>query len=48
MVERRAIFANLKHQYRVSKYGEQDCSAHNEENRDYNGYPSLSHFTDKH
>ena len=48
MVERNAFLANPKRQYRVFKCREQDCSAHNEENEDYNEYPSLSHFTDKH
>ena len=47
MVERKVFLANPKRQYRVSKCGEQDCNAHNEENEDYNEYPSLSHFTDK-
>ena len=27
MVERKAFFANPKHQYRVSQWGEHDCSA---------------------
>ena len=48
MVERKAVHANPKHQYRVSKYGEQDCSAHHEKNGDYNKYPSLTYFTDEH
>ena len=48
MVDRKAFLANPKHQYRVSKCGEQDCSAYNEENGDYNENPSLFHFTDKH
>ena len=47
MVEWKAFLANPKHQYCVSQYGEQDCSAHNKENGDYNEYPSLSHFADK-
>ena len=48
MVETKAFHANPKHQYPVSQCGEYDCSAHNEKNEDYNEYPSLSHFTDKH
>ena len=47
-MERKAFLENLKHQYRVSKCKEQDCSAHNEKNRDYNEYPSLYHFADEH
>ena len=46
MVEKKAFLPNPMHQYGVSKCEEQDCSAHNEENGDYNEYPSLSHFTD--
>ena len=37
-----------KHQYRVSQYGEHDCSAHNKKNGDYYEYPSLPHFMDEH
>ena len=48
MVERKAFLANPKHQYRVSQYGEHDCSTYNEKNEDYNWYPSLPYFTDKH
>ena len=48
MVERKALLANAKQQYRVSKYGEHDYSAHNEKNGDYNEYPSSSHFTNEH
>ena len=48
MAERKAFLANLKHQYHVSRYGEHDCSAHNEKNRDYVEHPSLSHSKDKH
>ena len=47
MVERKAFLSNLKHQYRVSQYGEQDCSANSKRNGDYYEYPSLSHFTDE-
>ena len=47
MVERKAFPTKSKHQYRVSQYGEHDCSAHNEKNEDYNEYPSLSHFTNQ-
>ena len=44
----KAFVANPKHQYRVSKHGELDCSAHNEKNGDYYKYPSLTYFTNKH
>ena len=47
-MEINAFLANPKHQYRVFQYGEHDCSSHNEKNRDYNEYPSFSHFTDEH
>ena len=47
MVEILAFLSNLRHQHHVSQGGEHDCSAHNEKNRDYNGYPSLSHFTEE-
>ena len=36
------------HQYRVSQWGEHNCSAHNKKNGDYYEYPSLSHFMDEH
>ena len=48
MVEGKAFLSNPKHQHYVSQCGEHDCSTHNEKNRDYNGYPSLSLFTDEH
>ena len=48
MVERKAFLTNPKHQYRVSKYREHDCNAHNKKNRDYYGYPSLTHFSNEH
>ena len=44
----KSILAKPKHQYSVSQYGKDDCSAHNENNGDYNEYPSLSHFMDGH
>ena len=47
MVERKALLANTKHQYRVSQYAEQDCGAHNEKNGDYYKYPSLTYFTNE-
>ena len=47
-VERKAFLANPKHQYFVSQWGEHDGRAHNEKNRDYNEYPSLSYFTNEH
>ena len=48
MVERKALLANPKHQYRVPQYGEHDCSAHNKMNVDCFEYPSLTLFTDEH
>ena len=48
MVEREAFLANQKVQYHVSQCGGHDCSAHNEKNRDYYEYLSLTHFTDEH
>ena len=42
MVEMKAFLANPNHQYH-----EHDCGAHNEKNRDYYEYPSLTHFTDE-
>ena len=47
MARRKAFLANPKCQYCISELGEHDCSAYNENNRDYYEYPSLSHFTDK-
>ena len=47
MVERKASFANPKHRYRVSQYGEHDYHANSKKNGDYYEYPSLSHFTDE-
>ena len=47
MVERKAFLANPKHKYRVSSCGEQNCSANNNKNGDYNDYPSLSHLMDE-
>ena len=48
MMERKVFLAKPKQQYRVSQYREHDCSANNKKNGDYNKYPSLSHFMDKH
>ena len=48
MGERKAFFANPKHQYHVSQGGEHDCSPHSEKNGDYNEYPNLSHLTGEH
>ena len=48
MVERKAILANPKHQYRVSQGREHDCSVHNQKNKDYYEYPRLPHFLDEH
>ena len=44
---KKAFLANLKHQYHVSQYGEQDYCANNEKNGDYCEYPRLSHFTNE-
>ena len=48
MVEIKAFLGKLKDQYRVSQYREHDCNANNKKNGDYNEYPSLSHFMNKH
>ena len=48
MEQRKAFLSNPKHQYLASQSGEHDCNTHNEKNRDYNEYPSLSLFTDEH
>ena len=45
MVERKAFLGYPKPQYRVSQYGEHDCSANNKKNADYYEHPILSHFT---
>ena len=45
MVERKDYAA---HQYCAYQCAEHDCHAHNEKNRDYDEYLSLSHFMDKH
>ena len=47
MEERKVFPANRKHQYNLSQYGEDDCSANNKKNRDYYKYPSLSHFSNE-
>ena len=47
MVERKHFLANSKHQYRVSKWSEHDCSASNKKNGDYYKYPSPYHFIDE-
>ena len=46
MVERKVFLANPRHQYRVSRWEEHDCSAYNKKNGDDYEYPSLSHFMD--
>ena len=48
IVGRKAFFAKSKHQYRASKWGEHDYSAHDKRNGDYYDYPSLSHLMDNH
>ena len=47
MLETKPFLANSKHQHRVSKCGEHDCSAYNEKNVDYFEYPGLTHFEDE-
>ena len=47
MVGNKAFITNRKLQYRISQYGEHDCSSNNKKNGDYYEYPSLSHFTDE-
>ena len=44
---KKALFANPKHQYRVSEYKEHDCSTNNKKNWDCYKCPSLPYFTDK-
>ena len=44
MVEREGFLTNPKNKYRISQWGEHDCSAYNQKNGDYYEYPSLSHF----
>ena len=43
-MEEKGFLAKIKHQYRVSPYGEHDFHAHNEKNGDCYEFPSLSHF----
>ena len=43
----KSFLAKLKHQDRVSQYGEHDCSAQNKKNGDYYKYPSLSYLMDE-
>ena len=44
---KKAFLRNPKHEYRLSEWGEHDCSANNEKNGDYYEYQNLSHFTDE-
>ena len=44
MVEKKAFPANLKHQYCASQYGEHDCSANKNKNRDYSEHPGFILF----
>ena len=44
---KKALFAILKNQYRVSQYEEHDCHANDKKNGDYYGYLCLSHFLDE-
>ena len=41
MIERKALPANPKRQYRVSQWEEHDCHANNKKNEDYYRYPSF-------
>ena len=45
--EKKALLLNLKHQYRVSQYGEHYCHAKNKKHGYSYEYPSLSHFMDE-
>ena len=47
MVKIKAFLSKPKLLYRVSQYRENDCSANNQMNGDYNEYPSFSHFIDE-
>ena len=44
---KKAFPAKPKHQYHVSQWDDQDCSASNKKNGDYCKYPSLYHFIDQ-
>ena len=44
---RKAFLASPKDQYRVSQYGEHDCSDKQKKKGDYYGNPSLIDFTDE-
>ena len=44
MVERQTFLANPKHQYRVYKCEEHDCSANHKKSGDYYENLTLSHF----
>ena len=45
---KKSISCKSKTSIRVSQCGEQDCSANNKKNEDYNQYPSFSHFMVEH
>ena len=47
MVEGKTFPANQKLQYHAFQYGEHDCSANNEKNKDYYDYTSLPYFTNE-
>ena len=44
---KKSFLSNLKCQYHVSEFREQDCCANNKRNGDYYEYQSLSHSTDE-
>ena len=44
---KKALLANLKHQYRISQCGEHGCCANNEKNGDYPVNPCFPHLTDE-
>ena len=44
---KKSFLVDPRHQYCVSQCGEHDCSAYNNNQGDYNEYPSLTHFTDE-
>ena len=47
MVEKKAFLVNLKHQDRVSQYGEHDSSANKKKSGDYYEHMGLPHFTNE-
>ena len=47
MVEKKAFFANPKHQDRVPQCREHDCNANNKKDKDYYEYQNVPYFTDE-